>query len=43
MIRELIEERLTDAPDRIALGALGPKEDVCPDDCCVYTPTRRPT
>lgn len=43
MIRELIEERLTDAPERLALGTLGPKEDVCPDDCCLYTPTRRPT
>ena len=38
MIRELIEERLSDAPQRLALGTLGPKEDVCPDDCCVYTP-----
>ena len=43
MIRELIEERLTDAPERLALGTLGPKDDVCPDDCCLYTPTRRPT
>ena len=39
MIRELVEERLTDTPNRLALGALGPKEDVCPDDCCVYTPS----
>ena len=38
MIRELIEERMTDSPQRLALGTLGPKEDVCPDDCCVYTP-----
>jgi ferrochelatase len=36
MIRELIEERLTDSPTRLALGTLGPKEDVCPDDCCVF-------
>jgi len=34
MIRELIEERLTDAPTRLALGALGPGHDVCPADCC---------
>jgi ferrochelatase len=37
MIRELIEERLTENPARLSLGNLGPKEDVCPDDCCVYT------
>lgn len=41
MIRELIDERLADAPVRLALGTLGPKEDFCPDDCCVYTPIRR--
>jgi ferrochelatase len=38
MIRELIEERLTDSPNRLALGTLGPKEDLCPDDCCIYVP-----
>lgn len=42
MIHELIEERLSDAPQRLALGVLGPKEDVCPEDCCVYTPRPRP-
>lgn len=41
MIRELIEERLSGSPSRLALGTLGPKEDVCPDDCCVYMPPRR--
>jgi ferrochelatase len=41
MIRELIEERMSDAPTRIALGALGPNHDVCPDDCCLYTPGKR--
>jgi len=41
MIRELIEERLSESPQRLTLGTLGPKEDVCPDDCCVYTPARR--
>ena len=40
MIRELIEERLSDSPHRLALGALGPKEDVCPDDCCLYVSER---
>jgi ferrochelatase len=40
MIRELVAERTTDAPQRLALGALGPSHDVCPDDCCLYTPGR---
>jgi ferrochelatase len=40
MIRQLIEERLTDSPIRPALGSLGPKEDVCPEDCCIYEPRR---
>jgi len=42
MIRELIEERMSGSPQRLALGSLGPKEDICPDDCCLYTPTGRP-
>jgi ferrochelatase len=41
MIRELIEERTGDSPQRLALGAIGPSHDVCPDDCCLYE-TRRP-
>jgi ferrochelatase len=40
MVRELIEERMNNAPVRPALGKLGPKEDVCPDDCCRYEPKR---
>ncbi len=40
MIRELIEERLADAPHRPALGSLGPSHDVCPTDCCLYSPQR---
>jgi ferrochelatase len=35
MIRELIEERTSDAP-RMALGTLGPNHDACPEDCCLY-------
>ncbi len=42
MIRELIEERISPSDVRPALGALGPSHDVCPDDCCLYTP-QRPT
>jgi ferrochelatase len=34
MIRELIEERMSEEPVRIALGALGPSDDICPTDCC---------
>ncbi len=34
MIRELVEERLSDAPVRLHLGARGPAPDVCPPDCC---------
>lgn len=43
MIRELIEERLTENPVRAALGSLGPSHDVCPEDCCLFSaPTGRP-
>jgi ferrochelatase len=38
MIRELIEERLDENSVRLALGADGPSHDVCPADCCRYTP-----
>jgi ferrochelatase len=38
MIRELIEERMTDTPNRLALGSLGPSHDECPDDCCIFAP-----
>lgn len=34
MIRELIEERLTETPERRFLGVLGPSHDVCPINCC---------
>jgi ferrochelatase len=40
MIRELIVERMSDNPVRLALGSMGPGHDVCPLDCCVYTPRR---
>lgn len=41
MIRELIEERLGRASPR-AIGKYGPNHDVCPIDCCTYTPPGRP-
>ncbi len=34
MIRELVEERLSDAPVRLHLGSCGPAPDVCAADCC---------
>ncbi len=40
MIRELVEERLGPAAERQALGDRGPNHDVCPADCCLYTPRR---
>jgi ferrochelatase len=40
MIRELIEERTSDSPERLALGPLGASHDVCAADCCLYTPSR---
>ena len=40
MIRELVEERLTDQPNRLAMGLYGPSHDVCAEDCCRYEPRR---
>jgi ferrochelatase len=40
MIRELIEERMSDTTKRLSLGTLGPSHDVCPTDCCM-NPIRR--
>jgi ferrochelatase len=34
MVRELVEERLSDAPVRLHLGSRGPAPDVCAPDCC---------
>lgn len=42
MIRELVQERMGLTSDRPALGNLGPWHDVCPADCCLYTPARPP-
>jgi ferrochelatase len=35
MIRELVEERLTETPKRLSLGSFGPSHDICPADCCL--------
>ena len=40
MIRELICERMDQGQPRLALGALGPRPDVCAVDCCTM-PGRR--
>ena len=40
MIRELITERMSENPERLVLGDLPPNHDVCPEDCCLYTPRR---
>ncbi len=42
MIVELIRERMENIEQR-SLGDMGPSHDVCPIDCCLYTPTRPPT
>lgn len=42
MVRMLVEERIGKTAERPALGDLGPWHDVCPQDCCQYTP-RRPS
>ncbi len=34
MIRELIQERMNPDTKRQALGRLGPRADICPQDCC---------
>ena len=34
MVRQLVEERTTPNPVRLALGDRGPSHDICPLDCC---------
>jgi ferrochelatase len=34
MIRELIVERMNPGSERKALGSLGPRADICAEDCC---------
>ena len=42
MIRELVQERLTEKPERLFLGNLGASPDQCAPDCCKWQ-SRRPT
>jgi len=41
MIRELVLERIQGA-EKKAIGEMPPNWDVCPQDCCLYKPARRP-
>jgi len=44
MIRELVEEKLNPEMERRAVGSLGPRADVCREDCCPAPQiTGRPT
>ncbi|KAA5544624.1 ferrochelatase [Roseiconus nitratireducens] len=40
MIRKLVQERLGQRSTKDFVGDLGPWHDVCPADCCQYTPRR---
>lgn len=42
MIRQLIEERTTQRPERLALGRRGPNHDICPVNCCLSGVPARP-
>jgi ferrochelatase len=42
MIRELVEERIDPTRERRALGSLGPRSDVCAEDCCPAPQRPRP-
>jgi len=42
MIRELIAERMTDNPERLAMGNLPANHDICPIDCCLPGTRPRP-
>lgn len=43
MIRELIQERMTENPERRCMGDRGPNHDVCPINCCMPGTRPRPT
>jgi ferrochelatase len=41
MIRDLIVERMTERPTRVALGTMGAWQDVCPANCCLIGGEKR--
>lgn len=41
-LRQLIVERMSVQPERLALGTMGPSHDVCPEDCCPSGRATRP-
>jgi ferrochelatase len=41
MVRQLVLER-TSGAEKLAVGEMPANWDVCPVDCCTYTPARRP-
>lgn len=41
MIRDLIVERMSEHPERPALGDRGPNHDFCPANCCLIGATRQ--
>ena len=41
-LRQMIEERCVENPERLALGEMGPSHDVCPEDCCLSGRPTRP-
>ena len=34
-IRQLVVERMTERPERLAIGTRGPNHDICPVGCCL--------
>jgi ferrochelatase len=42
MVAELIQERMSQSPDRVAVGQYPASHDVCPIDCCPAPVIRRP-
>jgi ferrochelatase len=42
MIRELILERMTDSPERCAIGRYGAYHDICPVTCCLLHSSEPP-
>jgi ferrochelatase len=41
MLRELIQERMTDNLERRSIGRFAASHDCCPDDCCLYPIVQR--